>query len=61
MKPEDKGKGIVVIISEHRGETKTVKGTITVVFDEYRFEVEDSHGNKSVWNELSIKGYHWSD
>lgn len=56
MKNEDIGKKVVVIISEHRGETETATGTITAVFDDVRFEIKDKWGNISRWNEKEIKG-----
>ena len=56
MNPEDVGKEVVVIISEHHGNTETVRGFITSIIDEYIFEVTDNHGNISRWNERQIKG-----
>jgi small nuclear ribonucleoprotein (snRNP)-like protein len=52
MKSEDKGKEVIVIVSDN----ETVKGTITEVVDEDIFEVEDQYGNRSRWNERQIKG-----
>lgn len=59
MKSEDIGKKIVVIISEHRGETETLTGTLTAVFNEDLFEVTDKWGNKSEWSRRNIKGLKW--
>jgi len=56
MKPEDLDKEVIVFISEHQGKTKTVKGKITEIIDDDQFEVVDSHGTKSRWNERQIKG-----
>lgn len=57
MNQEDVGKKIVVIISEHQGQTETVTGIVTAVFDEYLFEVTDKYGNKSEWSRRNIKGF----
>ena len=59
MNPDDVGKKVVVIISEHHGETETVTGTITTVFDDDLFEVTDKWGNKSEWSRRNIKGLKW--
>ncbi len=59
MKSEDIGKKIVVIISEHRGVTETLTGTLTAVFNEDLFEVTDKWGNKSEWSRRNIKGLKW--
>lgn len=56
MKSTDQGKMVVVFISEHHGHTKSVKGMITKVIDDDIFEVEDSNGLISRWNERQIKG-----
>jgi len=56
MIDEDVGKKVVVVISENRGKTDTVKGTIVQVIDEELFEIEDQWGNRSRWNERQIKG-----
>jgi hypothetical protein len=58
MEKTDIGKRIVVIISEHRGETETSTGTITSISDDgIIFEITDKWGNVSRWNETQIKGY----
>ena len=56
MQRQDIGKRIVVIVSEHRGETETVRGIVTAVIDDNRFEVTDDYGYVSRWNESQIKG-----
>ena len=56
MQQQDIGKRIVVIVSEHRGETETVMGVVTAVIDDNRFEVTDKYGYVSRWNESQIKG-----
>lgn len=56
MQKEEVGRRIVVIISEHRGETETVMGVVTAVIDNNLFEVTDKYGNVSRWNESQIKG-----
>lgn len=56
MKPSDIDREVIVFISEHKGITKTVKGTITEIIDDDQFTVVDSHGIESRWNEKNIKG-----
>ena len=61
MNQEDVGKRVVIIISEHRGETETLTGTVTAVFDNFLFEVTDKWGNRSEWNRQQIKGLKWKE
>lgn len=57
MNQDDIGKKIVVIISEHRGETETLTGILSQIFNEDCFEVTDKWGNKSEWSRRNIKGF----
>ena len=55
MDKSDIGRKAVVIIST----TDTIKGTITDVFSEVRFEITDDWGNASEWNCELILGLKW--
>jgi len=52
MNETDKGKNVIVIISDN----ETVKGIITKLIDEDIFEIESSNGMISRWNQRQIKG-----
>ena len=49
------GSKVVIIISSY----DTIKGTITAILSENRFEITDDYGNRSNWNEDLLLGIKW--